>query len=116
MIELTNVSLIGPSDSGIGFHIYVSREQMNFLIEHHAYNPPSEKLWISGKGNPKIHDDIPDPWLQKWGKLVKGDIILEIAKPMIEPRFGRKVQFIIIHAIRVTHRPTWEEMKAELMK
>lgn len=126
-IEFNNVALLGwNTRNGLpNFDIRLNAEQVSALVEFGYTGSIEYKRLIGSEAKSRrhfsgpcfrVHDTIPNEWASAFGPLVKGDVILSLnAEPVHRPSatslFKPPGSLIFIQAIRVTHRPTWDEVK-----
>lgn len=124
ILTLSRVRLLGPmrmqaSASGVSdlanrWSILVDDKQAAMLTECGIYLARRKMHglhWLAAHGEPRVHDDVANPWNDKFGPLVEGDIILNIRSPDTD---GRNRALAL--AVRVLSRPTWEEHADHLAK
>lgn len=123
ILTLNHVRLMGPMPSGSDFMtkgprwgVLIDDEHLGLLSPHVGGSVPLPrrkhlgKYWIALRGEPTIHDDVPNPWDRKYGALVDGDVVLKIVPPDEEnPRYRMYAM-----AVHVRSRPTWEEYAQHL--
>lgn len=121
ILALNHVRLLGPSKLSDyasrltnRWGILVDDEQAGLLADrgiHLARRKMNGRHWLAAHGEPRIYDDVANPWSDKFGPLVEGDIILDIRSPDTDGR-NRAVAL----AVRVLSRPTWEQHASYLAK
>lgn len=124
ILTLSRVRLMGPmrqfasaTDTSYltdRWSILVDDKQAAMLAEcniHLARRKYHGLHWLAAHGEPRVYDDVANPWSDKFGPLVEGDVILNIKSPDMDGR-TRAVAL----AVRVLSRPTWEEHADHLAK